>query len=103
MGSGQSVTRSEQEMSNEEECHAPRPGCRCMRVIASKGCPFHSVPQLTSLVHPFGPPALGGREETGVGTIRLLQLALTWSRSRTVRDESRLGWKWERYVRDPGA
>jgi hypothetical protein len=95
------MAKSGQEMRNEE-CHAPRPRCSCMWVVASsKGCLFHSVPQLepTSLVRPFALLTLGRPEEIGVGTpaaaaVTGFDLVAFEDCTRRVSD----GWKWERYV-----
>jgi hypothetical protein len=72
LGSRQSMAGSGREISDEEECHAPRPGCRFMMAVASKDTPVHSVPEPTSLVHPFLPQGHqhfdGGLEETGLSS-----------------------------------
>jgi hypothetical protein len=72
MESRQSMARSGQGTSNEEEYHAPRSRCRCMRAVVNKDCPVHSIPQPASLVHHFSPSGHqhfdGGPEETGVRT-----------------------------------
>ena len=88
----------------ERKIDVPRPRCRWTSAVASKDCPVRSIqPQPASLVHPFSPPGHqrfdGGLEEIGVWTPAAAAAAASaCSRSRTVSDESRMGWKWERYV-----
>jgi hypothetical protein len=87
--------------SAERKTHVSRPKYGCMSAVASKDCPVRSTqPQAALLVHPFSPPGHQrfdrGLEEVSVRNPAAAAKAR--SRSRTVIDESRMGWKWERDV-----
>jgi hypothetical protein len=74
-----------------------------MRVVAGNSCPVRNIKrQPSSLVHPFSPPGHqrsdGGLEViVGGDPVAAAAEGSASSGSRTESDESRMGWKWERY------